>query len=127
MAIIAQALALIHFAGAGNDPLGSDPCCTPPEVSAICWLAATGGSASAALQAAVGCPGAQLVRVPKRDTAWVLETTLYLNQSHQTVHLEPGVLVQAQRGQFHHSGAQLVVIDNVENVTLSGHGATLQK
>lgn len=104
-------------------------CCGDAEVRALCFLQSTHkDDPIGALQAAVGCPGAELVRVEvlPEGAPWVLNHTLRLNASDQTVLLQPGVELQARRGLFHSGGSELVSIDNVDNVTLSGYGATLR-
>ena len=62
-------------------------CCKQGTVEASCWLEQTGGDALGAIQAAVGCGGADLVTVGRG--LWVLNSTLHLNTSHQTVRRSP--------------------------------------
>ena len=60
----------------------ADACCKPGTVDASCWLDQMGGDSLGAIQAAVGCSGADLVTVGRGS--WVLNGTLHLNTSHQT-------------------------------------------
>ena len=68
---------------APSQPTIIDACCTPPAVDASCWLKASDDDALTAIQAAVGCEGAELVTV--KSGMWILNETLHLNASNQKV------------------------------------------
>eukprot|EP00041_Stephanoeca_diplocostata_P032483 m.1041146 g.1041146 ORF g.1041146 m.1041146 type:complete len:1572 (-) comp24157_c0_seq4:1290-6005(-) len=117
---------LVAFQCSVVDPAVSlSPCCTPPAVNAACWLKHTKNDVDA-LQAAVNCAAASEVYIGGERLHWNLSDTLHLNSSNQRIVLEYGVVLEAQRGEFHATSAVLVSISNAENVTLSGYGATLK-
>eukprot|EP00039_Didymoeca_costata_P015420 m.262101 g.262101 ORF g.262101 m.262101 type:complete len:833 (-) comp16222_c0_seq1:188-2686(-) len=98
----------------------SQECCPSgaKSVNAECFRDAGGR-----LQNAIDC-GAPLVNVAPNGY-WILNDTLYLNVSKQTLHLGEGVILEARKNLFHSSGAVLLRIDQVSGVTVSGYGATL--
>ncbi len=87
------------------------------------WWGFDAEDATACLQAAIDSGVARLI-VEDMGTAWIV-TPIRL-ASNQEIVFEEGVEVLAKRGEFQSTNATLVTASNVENVTLTGYGATFR-
>jgi hypothetical protein len=77
-----------------------------------------------ALQSAISS-GADTVIVRDMGSPWIVEP-VFLTSSNQHVIFEPGVEVLAKQGSFLGGSDNLLRAYNVQNVTLTGYGATLR-
>lgn len=77
-------LMVVAFVAFGGPRASHCICCTPPVVRSSCWLA-DGASPVAAIQAAIGCSGAQMVVVDNIGAPWLLDVGLNLNSSNQVM------------------------------------------
>jgi hypothetical protein len=75
------------------------------------------------LQAALNS-GARTVNVPYMGKPWIVRP-LEL-RSHQTLQLEPGVVILAKQGEFLGGGDSLFTARDAEDVVVRGYGATLR-
>lgn len=120
--------------------------CNHSFVDASCWWDPTvaDGNATAAIAAALATR-APMVSVPAMDRPWLVAPVpglsyastvcsgshptvicLDANSSGVTIRFEPGALVLAKSGAFHGLGDTLLRANNVDNITIIGHGATLR-
>jgi len=87
------------------------------------WWGFSAENATPALQAAIDS-GAKFVLVPYMEGPWLIDPVDLA--SDQTVFFEEGVVVEARAGSFLGRGDNLFTIQNKENITLRGYGATLK-
>jgi len=87
------------------------------------WWGFDPEDATAAVQGAIDS-GAAVVVIPAMAGPWVV-TPVKL-RGDLTLLLEPGVVVQAKRGEFHAGGDSLFSAVVAENLTIRGYGATLR-
>lgn len=67
--------------------------------------------------------GAYYILVPRRDYNWSIEP-LFIHQSDIHIIFEEGCIIEAKKDGLKDRGDSLINIENVENVTISGYGAT---
>ncbi len=87
------------------------------------WWGFDAENATWALQAALDS-GAEIIVVPNMGTPWLIDSVELT--SNQTILFENGVIVEARPGSFLDRGAKLFKIQDKENITLRGYGATLK-
>ncbi len=87
------------------------------------WWGFDAEDATECLQAAIDSGVARLI-VEDMGSPWIV-TPIRL-ASNQEIVFEEGVEVLAKRGEFQSTNATLVTASNVENITLSGYGATFR-
>jgi hypothetical protein len=138
MMAVLQLLAAAGGADVGAPP-GYDRCSTdnqarrpPPDctssprgLAAACAAGAT--DCRPVLQAALDtcCPFVKVTRRDNTSVPWIISGPLTL-RSHQKLLIEPGVELQAMKGEFKAKGSPLAFAFNVSNLTVIGYGATLR-
>ncbi|MBI5833316.1 MAG: hypothetical protein HZB16_13545, partial [Armatimonadetes bacterium] len=93
------------------------------KVAHASWWGFDPANATAPLQAALDS-GAREIIVDNVGLPWIVDGLR--PRSNTTVTFAPGVELQARRGQFKGGGDCLVTLSQVDNVTLSGDGATFR-
>ena len=87
------------------------------------WWGFDAADSTAYVQAAIDSGAAKLI-VEKMSSPWVV--TPLKAASNQHIVLEPGVVLLAKRGEFVGRSDRLFAVDGVENVRITGYGATLR-
>jgi hypothetical protein len=68
---------------------------------------------------------AKKVLIPYIGKTYIVKP-LFATSNDQEIFFEPGVVLEAMKGEFHESHCALITILGVKNVTLTGYGATLR-
>jgi hypothetical protein len=89
----------------------------------VTWWGFDSSDATEAVQAAINS-GASTVIVPYVGRPWIVRPIQLV--SNQTIVLEPGVILQAKKGEFRGKRDCLLMGERVENLTIRGYGATLR-
>jgi hypothetical protein len=111
----------------------ASPCCAQSPVLASCFGYAAGGNNSEYLAAALTCGSDLIIDYPSgSDGVWTLDGFsngaggmagfLLANVSNLQVTFAPGVVLEAARGYYHASNANLVMVQHSSNITLVGAG-----
>ena len=92
-------------------------------VADAAWWGFNTDDATETLQSAIDSR-AETVIVPYLGSPWIVRPLKL--RSNLTIQFEPGVVVEAKRGEFQGKGDSLFAGANLENVRLLGYGATLR-
>ncbi|HOK09627.1 MAG TPA: right-handed parallel beta-helix repeat-containing protein [Candidatus Hydrogenedens sp.] len=87
------------------------------------WWGFNEQDATESLQSAINS-NAEEVIVPNMGVPWIVRPITL--RSNQKITLMSGVVILAKKGEFKGGGDSLFSADNVENLTISGYGATLK-
>ncbi len=87
------------------------------------WWGFDKEDATNSLQSAIDS-GAKEIIIPNMGQPWVVRPIRL--RSNQKITLLPGVVILAKKGEFKGKGDSLFSAENVENLVISGYGATLE-
>ncbi len=108
---------------AANPDLAAQAAAGKLQEANAAWWGFNSEDATECLQAAIDA-GARRVRVPYMGAPWIVRPIRL--RSHLELVFDPGVVVLAKAGEFKGKGDSLFKVNDAEDITLRGYGATLR-
>jgi polygalacturonase len=93
------------------------------KVANAAWWGFDSDDSTSALQSVINS-GATEIIIPHMGSPWVVRPILL--KSNQEIYIEPGVIIDAKKGEFNRTSDSLFRAEDKSNITLRGYGATLK-
>ena len=104
--------------------------CNDPDVANAACFGFNPTDSTVAVRAALATNRSKIV-IPKMSGPWIVgpmggpAAMHLLHQKDMTIVLEPGVEIQAKRGDFHLKNQRLLLIEDCSNITILAYGSTM--